>query len=147
MSHYRNEVQLVGYVGQINHYEEAGKTPFARLTLATTRRYKNKSNEEVEKTTWHTLNCFGKLAEFIKGKVVKGSYLSVSGSLETNEWQTESGEKRTSVVVHVNHVHRLIDRKLQEKLDTLNQGSPAVQPVSKPTAYPDELPSSDDIPY
>ncbi len=147
MSYCRNEVQLVGYVGQIKHYEEAGKTPFARFSLATSRHYKNKANEEVEKTTWHTIYCFGKRAEFIKGKVVTGSYVSVSGTLETNDWLTESGEKRTSMVVHANHLHRLIDRKLQEKLDTLNQVSSPVQASPKPPPYPDDLPSSDDIPY
>lgn len=117
---FENKVALVGYVGQVDHYETDGKKPFAKLTLATTKRFSNKSGEKVAKTTWHTLHCFGKLAESIKGRVQKGSYLSVSGELDYGEWQTESGDKRYSAVIHVNNLYQLIDKKRQAWIDQIS---------------------------
>jgi len=114
---YENTVNLVGFVGQVNLYENEGKKPFAKLTLATTKHYTNKNGEKVEKTAWHTLQCFGHLIDAIKGRVEKGSYLSVSGELEYDEWQTEAGEKRTAAVISVKNLYRLIDPKLQEWID------------------------------
>lgn len=118
---YENTVKLVGFVGQVTSYNNEGKKPFTKLTLATTKRYTNKDGEKVEKTAWHTLRCFGKLAESVNNRIDKGSYLSVTGELEYDEWQTEAGEKRTSTVVSVKKLYLLIDPKLQAWNDGANQ--------------------------
>ncbi len=142
MSHYQNNVSLVGYVGQVKFFTSEGKQPFAKLSFATSKRFQDQQGQWVEHTSWHTLHCFGKLAEFIQGKVEKGSYLSVSGELEYQSWESKTGEKHTSAVIRVHHLHRLIDKKLQARLD--GKETPSTHEAS-PQAVP--MPDDFDIPY
>lgn len=114
---YENTVKLVGFVGQIDVYESEGKQPFAKITLATTNRFIDKQGKQVEKTVWHTLQCFGHLVDSIKGKVRKGSYLSISGELGYDEWRTEKDEKKTAAVIKVNTLYQLVDRKLSQRIE------------------------------
>ncbi len=99
---YHNQIELCGNVGKVEIFDEtSGKNPFARVSLATNKRYEKSNGEVVERPQWHTLMFFGNHINFVKGKVAVGKPLSIIGELDYREWQTKEGEKRISIQINV----------------------------------------------
>src|SRR5215469_17169525 len=98
-----NKVILVGNVGKDPDikYTPSG-IPVAKVSLATNEKYKDKSGEWQERTEWHNLVFWQRLAEIVGEYVRKGSKVYVEGRLQTSNWEDkQSGEKkyRTEIVV------------------------------------------------
>ncbi|QCJ68835.1 single-stranded DNA-binding protein [Providencia heimbachae] len=100
-----NKVILIGNLGQdpeIRYMPNGGAV--ANLTLATSESWRDKqTNEMREKTEWHRVAIFGKLAEIAGEYLKKGSQVYIEGSLQTRKWQDQSGQDRytTEVVVNI----------------------------------------------
>ncbi len=97
-----NKVILVGNVGQDPEvkYTPSG-IPVGKFSLATNERFKDKNGEFQERTEWHTIVAWRRLAEIVGEFVSKGSKVYVEGKLQTSSWEDRhSGEKkyRTEVV-------------------------------------------------
>ena len=98
-----NKVILVGHLGQdpqLTNLPSGGYV--ANITLATSESWADKqSGQKREKTEWHTVAIFGKLAEVAGQYLRKGSQVYIEGSLQTRKWQDQSGNDRytTEVVV------------------------------------------------
>lgn len=100
-----NKVILIGHLGQDPeiHYMPSGGA-VANLTLATSESWRDKQTGEMkEKTEWHRVVIFGKLAEIAGEYLRKGSQVYIEGSLQTRKWQDQSGQDRytTEVVVNI----------------------------------------------
>ncbi|ALS32638.1 single-strand DNA-binding protein [Pseudoalteromonas translucida KMM 520] len=98
-----NKVILVGNCGQDPEvrYMPSGNA-VASVTLATSDNYKDKATGQmVEKTEWHRISFFGKLAEIVGEYVRKGSQIYVEGKLQTRKWTDQQGQEKytTEVVV------------------------------------------------
>ena len=90
-----NKVMLVGRLGQDPDVRYMpNETAVCNFSLATSTRYKNKDGERVEKTEWHRVVMFAKLAEIAKEYVKKGSQIYIEGRLQTRKWQTKEGQDR-----------------------------------------------------
>lgn len=100
-----NKVILVGNLGQdveMRYMPNGGAV--ANLTLATSESWRDKQTGEMrEKTEWHRVCIFGKLAEVAGEYLKKGSQVYIEGSLQTRKWQDQSGQDRytTEVVVNI----------------------------------------------
>ncbi|EPO2452665.1 single-stranded DNA-binding protein [Providencia rettgeri] len=100
-----NKVILIGHLGQdpeIRYMPNGGAV--ASLTLATSESWRDKQSGEMrEKTEWHRVCIFGKLAEVAGEYLKKGSQVFIEGSLQTRKWQDQSGQDRytTEVVVNI----------------------------------------------
>ncbi|YCH30228.1 single-stranded DNA-binding protein [Erwinia sp. PK3-005] len=100
-----NKVILVGNLGQdpeVRYMPNGGAV--ANITLATSESWRDKQTGETkEKTEWHRVVLFGKLAEVAGEYLRKGSQVYIEGSLQTRKWQDQSGQERytTEVVVNV----------------------------------------------
>ncbi|EUC95744.1 single-stranded DNA-binding protein, partial [Providencia alcalifaciens] len=100
-----NKVILIGHLGQdpeIRYMPNGGAV--ANLTLATSESWRDKQSGEMrEKTEWHRVIIFGKLAEVAGEYLKKGSQVYIEGSLQTRKWQDQSGQDRytTEVVVNI----------------------------------------------
>lgn len=98
-----NKVILVGNLGkdpEIRYMPSGGAV--ANLTLATSESWRDKATgEQKEKTEWHNVSIFGKLAEIAGEYLRKGSQVYIEGALQTRKWQDQSGNDRytTEVVV------------------------------------------------
>ena len=98
-----NKVILVGNLGQdpeIRYMPSGGAV--ANITVATSESWKDKATgEQKEKTEWHRVVIFGKLAEVAGEYLRKGSQVYIEGQLQTRKWQDQSGQDRytTEVVV------------------------------------------------
>ncbi|MCW6527148.1 single-stranded DNA-binding protein [Yersinia ruckeri] len=100
-----NKVILVGNLGQdpeVRYMPNGGAV--ANITLATSESWRDKqTGEQKEKTEWHRVVLFGKLAEVAGEYLRKGSQVYIEGALQTRKWQDQSGQERytTEVVVNV----------------------------------------------
>ena len=75
----------------------ASGTAVGSFRIVANSRKKNEQGEWVDdKVLWLRVSCFGQLAENCAESLRKGDSVSVTGRLQTNEWETESGEKRSS---------------------------------------------------
>jgi single-strand DNA-binding protein len=97
-----NKVILVGNVGKDPEvkYLPSGK-PVAKFSLATNEKYKDRSDEWQERTEWHNIVAWQRLAEIVGEYVKKGAKLYIEGKLQTSSWEDrESGAKkyRTEIV-------------------------------------------------
>lgn len=88
-----NRVILVGNLGKDPEvrYTPQGKA-VANLTLATSESWKDQSGQIQEKTEWHRVSMFGKLAEIAGEYLRKGSQVYIEGKLQTRKWQNKEGQ-------------------------------------------------------
>jgi single-strand DNA-binding protein len=97
-----NKVILVGNLGKDPEVKfTPSGVPVAKFSLATNERYKDKGGEWQDRTEWHNIVAWQRLAEIVGEYVKKGSKIYIEGRLQTSSWEDkQSGEKkyRTEVV-------------------------------------------------
>jgi len=89
-----NKITVIGYVGNEPEmrFTPSGK-PVTNFNVATSYSY-TKEGEKVEETTWFSVSCWGKLAETVNQFLSKGRQVYVEGRLQTQEWETPSGQTK-----------------------------------------------------
>ncbi len=110
-----NKVILVGNLG---NDPEVRQTPngstVSTLSVATSESWRDRqSGNMVEKTEWHRVVIFGKLAEIAGQYLRKGSKVYLEGKLQTNKWQDKQGQDRytTEIVLDINGQMQMLDRR------------------------------------
>jgi single-strand DNA-binding protein len=91
-----NKVILIGNLGRDPEVRSTPSgQPVASFTLATSRRWRDKSGQKQEQTEWHQIVVWGKQAEIAGQYLTKGKQIYVEGRLQTRSWDDkQSGEKR-----------------------------------------------------
>lgn len=90
-----NKVILVGNVGQDPELRYTGSgTAVCNLRLATSESYKDASGEWVERTEWHSVVAWARLAEICNEYLQKGSQIYIEGSLQTRSYEDKDGITR-----------------------------------------------------
>lgn len=149
-----NKVILVGNLGAKPEvkYSSSGNA-MANLSVATSEFWTDKNTgQKQDRTEWHRVSLFGKLAEIAGQYLDKGSKVYVEGKLQTRKWQDQSGQDRytTEVVVSgFNGTLQMLDRR-----DDMGSGSTPPQQSAPQTNAPDKDPITpvdntfdDDIPF
>jgi len=97
-----NKVMLIGNLGKDPEVKfTPGGVAVAKFSLATNERSKDKSGEWVDRTEWHNIVAWQRLAEIIGEYVKKGQKVYIEGRLQTSSWEDkQSGEKkyRTEII-------------------------------------------------
>lgn len=103
-----NKAILVGRLGKDpeTRYMTSGEA-VTNATLATSENWKDKSGEKQEKTEWHNLVFYRKLAEIAGEYLKKGSLIYVEGKLQTRKWQTKEGQDRYTTEIVVSEMQML----------------------------------------
>ena len=102
MSGSLNKVILVGNLGrdpEVRSMQSGDKV--ANLSIATSERWRDRDGNQQEKTEWHRVVIFGKVAEVAERYLKKGSKVLIEGQLQTRKWQDQSGQDRYSTEVVV----------------------------------------------
>ncbi|MDE0119110.1 MAG: single-stranded DNA-binding protein [Bdellovibrionales bacterium] len=90
-----NRVTLVGNLGADPEVRKtANQQTVTQFNLATSESWMNKDGERQEKTEWHRIVVWGKLAETCAKYLTKGRQVFIEGRLQTRSWETEQGQKR-----------------------------------------------------
>jgi single-strand DNA-binding protein len=142
-----NKVILIGNAGKDPEirYAPSGDA-VVNLSIATTEKWKDKSGQPQEKTEWHNLVFFGRVAEIVNEYVTKGTSIYVEGKLQTRKWQGSDGQDRYTTEINVRELTLLGSRPTEG-------GAPAAK--SQPTqrkAAPSKAAApagdfDDDIPF
>ena len=108
-----NKVILVGNLGQDPEirYMQNGKA-VANLSMATSEVWKDQQGQQQEKTEWHRVIAFDKLAEIIGEYVKKGSKIYCEGKLQTRKWTDQQGVERYSTEIVISEM-QMLDSKPQ----------------------------------
>lgn len=125
------------------------------FSIATTDSWKDKAGEKQERTEWHNIVMYRKLAEIAGEYLKKGSSIYVEGRLQTRKWQTKEGQDRYTTEVIADSMQMLGGRNSAVQSDkssdeNFNQGSSPIKNQantsneSSPTSF-DEF--EDDIPF
>ena len=90
-----NKVMLIGRLGQDPEVRYTqSNTAVATLNIATSERYKDGNGEFQEKTEWHRVVAWGRLAEICQQYLNKGSLVYIEGPLQTRQWEDNQGQKK-----------------------------------------------------
>lgn len=112
MSRGVNKVILIGNLGADPdvRYMPSGDA-VATVSVATSEAWKDRNTGEMqERTEWHRVVFFGKLAEIVKQYLRKGSKVYVEGKLRTKKWQTQEGQDRYTTEIIVDNMQMLDSR-------------------------------------
>ena len=153
MSRGVNKVILVGTCGQDPEvrYLPNGNA-VTNLSLATSEQWTDKqSGQKIERTEWHRVSLFGKVAEIAGEYLRKGSQCYIEGKLQTREWEKD-GIKRytTEIVVDINGTMQLLGSRPQGQQPGQapdRQQRPARPQQNQQAAPPDNDSFDDDIPF
>ena len=107
-----NKVTLVGNLGKDPEMKyTASGAAICNVTIATSESGKDKqSGEQVEKTEWHRVVAFQRLAEIMGEYLKKGSQVYIEGKLQTRKWQDQNGQDRYTTEVVANDMLMLSGR-------------------------------------
>ncbi len=150
-----NKVILIGNLGRDPEvrYMPSGSA-VANVALATSEQWKDKqSGEQQERTEWHNVVFFNRLAEIVGEYLKKGSQVYVEGSLRTRKWQDKSGNDRYSTEIVASEMQMLGGRGGGGggssggggNYDYNQEPAASRQPASAPASAPEEF--DDDIPF
>lgn len=105
-----NKVILIGNLGQAPDVRVTNSgMKIAEISIATSSFYK-KDNQRIEKTQWHTVTLWGRLAEVVEQYTTKGSSVYVEGRLEHEKWQDQNGATRYTTKIVAETV-QLLDKR------------------------------------
>lgn len=148
-----NKVILVGNLGndpETRYMPNGGAV--TNITVATSESWRDKATgEQREKTEWHRVVLFGKLAEVGAEYLRKGSQVYIEGQLHTRKWQDQSGQDRytTEVVVQgFNGVMQMLGGRPQSSSQPQQGGWGQPQQPQQPQQYNEPpMDFDDDIPF
>ncbi len=113
---------LIGRLGQDPEVRYTqSNTAVATLSVATSERYKDGNGEQQERTEWHRVVAWGRLAEICQQYLHKGSLIYVEGPLQTRQWEDNQGQKRYTTEIKALQMTMLDSRGGSQQ----NQGAPA----------------------
>lgn len=149
MSKTVNKVLLLGNVGKDPEIASTnGGTLVAKLSLATSERFKDKQGEWQERTEWHNLVAYARGAEILRDYVRKGSKLYVEGRLTTRSWEDkESGRKMYRTEVVVGDISLLSDGGRSGKAASEQRPTRHEQPEEAPGGFDGLGITDDDVPF
>ena len=149
----RRGINMVIIMGNVGVEPEVRYTPsgsaVTNLSIATSESWKDKqSGEAQERTEWHRIVFYNKLAEIVGQYVKKGSKLYIKGNIRTRKWQDQSGQDRYTTEIIAEDM-QMLDKKGEVDLDSVahyEQQAPAqAEKASAPS--PADNTDHDDIPF
>jgi single-strand DNA-binding protein len=151
-----NKAILIGHLGKDPEvrYMPNGEA-VANVSIATSENWKDKSGEKQEKTEWHNLVFYKRLAEIVGEYLKKGSQIYVEGRLQTRKWQTKEGQDRYTTEIIVNEMKMLGGKSsgsnsfevVENRPSAASSGSDAAPAKAAPAAKGSFDNFDDDIPF
>ena len=112
-----NKVMLIGRLGQDPEirYTQSGSA-VANATIATNDYWTDKKGEKQERTEWHSLVLWGKLADLAQSYLKKGSQVYVEGRIQTRDWEDDQSQKHykniASLTITQIYLHTLFQNQV-----------------------------------
>ena len=149
-----NKVILIGNLGQDPELRYTGSgTAVCNIRLATNESYKDQDGQLVEKTEWHSVVAWSRLAEICGEYLKKGSRVYFEGSLQTRSWEDRDGNTRYTTEVKAREMMMLdsrggdYDQGDYDQRRSQPQRQPQHQPQRQPQPAGDSFTPDDDLPF
>lgn len=146
-----NKVILIGNLGkdpEVRYSPNGGAV--TTISLATAESWKDKNTgEQVDKTEWHRVVFFRRLAEVAGEYLKKGSKVYIEGKLQTRKWQDKQGQDRYTTEIVANEMQMLDSKGGSASFDSNRQSAPQ-QNNAQPASAPEPAVAGDfddDIPF
>lgn len=145
-----NRVMLIGHLGgdpEIRYIPQTER-PVAKFTLATNERLFNpNTNETTDRTEWHRIVAWGKLAEFCEKYLNRGKQIYLEGKLRTRNWQDREGNKRFTTEINAQSIVLLGKRdEIQTEVETPKLPSEDL-PDEESVSTPEDEAGDDEVPF
>jgi len=116
-----NKAFLIGRLGQDPELKifDGGVT-FVTFSLATNEYWKNKAGDKQERTEWHRIVAFGRLAEICDKYLVRGRLVFIGGRIKTRNWLDKNGVKRYTTEILLMDM-KILDSKVSNSIKTSNK--------------------------
>lgn len=153
-----NKVILIGRLGKDPElkYTPSG-VAYAKFSIATDEVFKDRTGEQQKRTEWHNIVAWNKLAEICGEYLTKGKQVYIEGSIQSRQWEDQSGNKRTSYEIVARQMTMLGSKSDSERppmgntktaaatasASSSDENPPAAEPPSTPTS---EI-TDEDIPF
>ena len=137
-----NKVILIGNLGKDpeTRYMPSGGA-VTNITLATSESWKDKNTGETqERTEWHRVVFFNRLAEIVGEYLKKGSKIYVEGSLRTRKWQDRDGQDRYTTEIVANEMQMLDSKGGGQPSSERQAGQPQPAEAAPAGDYEDDIP-------
>lgn len=131
-----NKVIILGNVGQDPEIRESNFM-VAALSIATSRKWRDKAGETQSETEWHRVSAFGRLAEIISQYVRKGDPIYIEGRLRTRKYEDKQGIERWVTEIIAEQLQLLRQKDSDEKPA---QAKPAAQRRAPESTYDSDVP-------
>jgi len=140
-----NKVILIGNLGNDpeNNPLPSGMS-VTNISLATSSSWKDKDGVQQERTEWHRVSMFGRLAEIAAQYLQKGSKVYIEGRLQTDKWTDKDGNERYTTKVIANEMQMLDSKGAANDAPAQSASEPQPSSMNPPAGTFDE---SDDIPF
>ena len=138
-----NKVILIGNLGQDPEFRSTGSgQPIASFSLATSESWKDKtSGERIERTEWHRIAVWGRLAEVCRDYLHKGSKVYVEGRLQTRKWQDKDGNDQYTTEIRADEMKMLGGKpEGQQQAAAPRQQAPQRQHAAPAGEFDDDIP-------
>ncbi len=130
-------------IGRLGRDPEVRVTPEGTMvtsfTLATDEQWKDKNGEKVQRTEWHRIVTWGKLADICGQYLVKGKLVYIEGRIQTRSWEDKEGMKRSTTEIIASDM-KMLDSKGQSKVDGPAYEANAANQANDPNGPIDDVP-------
>ena len=138
-----NKTQLIGRLGRDPEVRYTGDgAAVARLAVATNETWKDDQGVKQERTEWHRVVLFGKVAEIAREHLAKGALVYLEGRLQTRKWAGQDGVERYATEVIADTL-----RMLGSAPATADRSGPASANGARADRPSPSAPPEDDIPF
>ena len=143
-----NKAIIVGNLGNDPEIRySANGNAIASISVATSDRWKDKNTgEQQERTEWHRVKLFGRLAELAGEYLKKGSQVYIEGRIQTSKYQDKDGNDRYTTEIVANEMQMLGSRSANSDSAPANQQPSSISQPATQDAVINE-PFDDDIPF
>ncbi len=136
-----NKVMLIGNLGKDPEVRfTASGQAVASFSLATSEKFKGKTSEWEERTEWHTITLWGKLAEIAGEYLAKGKTVYIEGRLQTRKWQDKSGNDRYTTEIVGDKMQMLSAKGERSSGDTPSAPKTGGSSYEEPPFQDDDIP-------
>ena len=144
-----NKVILIGRLGKDPEIRStAGGQTVCRFSLATDEKFTDRNGEKQERTEWHNIVVWGKLAEICGQYLRKGKLVYIEGSIRTDSWDDkETGQKKYKTDIVAQNM-KMLDRKGDDEGGSYaGSGNYAASRKGGAAAPPAEIEDDDEVPF
>jgi len=143
-----NRVILVGRLGKDPEVRSLPSgTSVTKFSIATDERFTDKSGEKQERTEWHNIVAWGKLAEICGQYLRKGKLVFIEGSIRTDSWDDkETGQKKYRTEIIAQNM-QMLDKKSDDESGGYSGGGGYRKPASSGAPAGPGIEDDDEVPF